>query len=248
MDFLHEAAILEIEERLELVNKPLEKRGIIGWRPDLWAGKLGPSDMVPVADTLDLPRQSFDCLVHAMSLHWTEDPVGQLVQMRLALKPDGLMLAIFPGGDTLAELRTALAMAETEVTGGLSPRVLPMGEVRDLGALLQRAGFALPVADTFKLHVSYANAFGLMKELRGMGEGNALAGRIKHPTRSEVMERANDIYAAEFPAEGGRIRATFEFVVLTGWAPDESQPKPLRPGSAVARLADALGTTERTPE
>ena len=243
VDFLHEVAITEVHERLELVNNPLERRAIVGWRGDLWGAAFPSAEIVSDDDRLALP-QGLDCVIHAMSLHWSNDPVGQLIQCRLALRPDGLLLAIFPGGETLRELRTALAMAESDVTGGLSPRVLPMGEVRDLGALLQRAGFALPVADLVRFEVTYANAFGLMKELRAMGEANALTDRLRKPTRSGVLERAAEIYANEFPAEDGRIRATFEFVVLTGWAPHDSQPKPLRPGSAVARLADALGTTE----
>jgi SAM-dependent methyltransferase len=244
VDFLHETAIAEVQERLELVKKALGRRTIIGWRGDLWAQAFPDASQVADQDRLDLSRGELDLVVHAMALHWANDPVGQLVQMRLALKPDGLMLAILPGGDTLSELRTALTLAESEVAGGLSPRVLPMGEVRDLGALLQRAGYALPVADTFRLEVHYSDAFALMRELRAMGEGNALAGRLRVPTGRAVLERAAQIYAREFPAEGGRIRATFEFVTLTGWAPDASQPKPLRPGSASARLADILGTQE----
>jgi SAM-dependent methyltransferase len=244
VDFLHETAIAEVQERLELVNKPLADCGIITGRGDLWGAAFPDALVVADDDVLDLPKAALDLVVHGMALHWANDPVGQLVQMRLALKPDGLMLAILPGGETLSELRTALTLAESEVTGGLSPRVLPMGEVRDLGALLHRAGFALPVANVFRLEVHYSDAFALMRELRFMGEGNALAARLRRPTGRKVLQRAAEIYAREFPAEAGRIRATMEYVVLTGWAPDASQPKPLRPGSAAARLADALGTEE----
>ncbi|MGL6210630.1 MAG: methyltransferase domain-containing protein, partial [Paracoccaceae bacterium] len=195
--------------------------------------------VVPDAEVLDLAPQSQDLLVHGLGLHWANDPVGQLVQCRRALRPDGLLLALMFGGQTLHELRSALAQAETEVTGGLSPRVLPMAEIRDLGGLLQRAGFALPVADSFARRVMYRDIWHLMRDLRGMGEGNALAARLRHPTRRAVFTRADAIYAESF-GSGDRIPATFEVITLTGWAPHDSQQKPLRPGSAQAQLADAL--------
>jgi SAM-dependent methyltransferase len=179
-----------------------------------------------------------------MALHWANDPVGQLVQCRRALRPDGLLLALFFGGQTLHELRSALASAEAEVTDGLSPRVLPMGEIRDLGALLQRAGLALPVADSFTQTVSYRDAFHLMRDLRAMGEGNALASRLRRPSRRAVLLRAAQIYAEAHAGPDGRIPATFEILCLTGWATHDSQQKPMRPGSAQARLADALNTAE----
>lgn len=245
VDFLHEAAIVEVQERLSLVNKAFTDAAIVTWRPDLWANAVPGAVIVPDQDTLDLQAGVHDLVVHALALHWANDPVGQIIQARRALKPDGLFLAVMFGGETLSELRAVLAEAEAEVTGGLSPRVLPMGEVRDLGALLQRSGLALPVADTVRLDVSYKDLFALMADLRAMGETNALADRLRRPTSGRVFRRAAEIYAQAFPAEGGRIRATFEFVTLTGWAPDESQPKPLKPGSASARLADALGAVER---
>jgi SAM-dependent methyltransferase len=179
-----------------------------------------------------------------MCLHWANDPVGQLVQARHALKPDGLLLCTFFGGQTLHELRASLAEAEAAVTGGLSPRIAPMGEIRDLGALLQRAGFALPVADSTPLTVSYANAFHLMHDLRKMGENNALAQRIKHATRRNILTEAASIYAGNFRNDDDRVDATFEIITLTGWAPAENQQQPLRPGSATTRLADALGAKE----
>jgi hypothetical protein len=148
------------------------------------------------------------------------------------------------GGRTLNELRSALAEAEVEVTGGLSPRVLPMAEIRDLGGLLQRAGFALPVADSFAKTVIYRDAFHLMRDLRAMGEGNALAGRLRRPTRRAVLARAAAIYLDRFGDAQGRIPATFEIICLTGWAAGDNQPKPLRPGSAKMRLAEALGAIE----
>ena len=184
-------------------------------------------------------------MIHALCLHWANDPVGQLVQCRRALRPDGLFLGVLFGGQTLAELRACLAESEVSVTGGLSPRVLPMAEIRDLGGLLQRAGFALPVADSATRTVTYADAGRLMTDLRAMGEANALEGRLRRPTRRGVFAQAAMRYAAGFPAPEGRIRATFEMIFLTGWAPDDSQPKPLRPGSAARRLADALGSAEQ---
>jgi hypothetical protein len=171
--------------------------------------------------------------------------VGQLVQCRRALQPDGLFMGLMFGGQTLHELRACLAEAEAEVTGGLSPRVLPMGEIRDLGALLQRAGFALPVADSFTKTVLYRDAFHLMADLRAMGEGNALMARLRRPTRRAVLARAAALYQDRFAGADGRIPATFEIIALTGWAPHDSQQKPLRPGSATARLAEALHAAER---
>ena len=200
--------------------------------------------MVEDTDTLDLAPESHDLVIHAMGLHWANDPVGQLVQCHRALEPDGLFLGVFFGGQTLRELRTALAEAETETTGGLSPRVAPMGEIRDLGALLQRAGFALPVADSLGRDVSYRDIFHLMRDVRAMGEGNALEMRRRQPTPRRLFQRAGEIYTANFATPDNRIAATFELMYLTGWSPSATQPQPLRPGSAANRLAEALGTKE----
>jgi SAM-dependent methyltransferase len=200
--------------------------------------------VVEDAETLDLDQGAFDLVLHMMALHWANDPVGQLVQCRRALQPDGLLLASCLGGQTLHELRSALAEAEAVVAGGLSPRIAPMGEIRDLGALLQRAGFALPVADGTPLTVSYANAFHVMHDLRKMGENNALAHRPRGFTMRNILTEAATLYAEHFSNADRRVDATFEIITLTGWAPDDAQPKPLRPGSATARLADALGTKE----
>lgn len=243
-DFLQQAAIDEVKERLETVNRTFTTPAVVSGFTDLWQSALPGALVVPDDDTLALPVGAQDVVVHAMALHWANDPVGQIVQCRRALRPDGLFMGLMFGGQTLHQLRTALAEAEAEVTGGLSPRVLPMGEIRDLGALLQRAGLALPVADSFTLTVSYRDAFHLMADLRAMGEGNALAGRLRHPTRPAVLRRANEIYAANHGDAEGRVPATFEIICLTGWAAHESQQKPLRPGSAQARLAEALNTDE----
>lgn len=227
-----------------MVNKSFTAPAIITPFPQVWADLIPNAKIIPDDDTLALTQGDHDLVIHTMALHWANDPVGQLIQCCRALKPDGLMLTTALGGQTLNELRSALAQAETEITGGLSPRVAPMAEIRDLGALLQRAGFGLPVADTMPLTVSYETPWHLMRDLRAMGETNALSGRLKRPTGRAVFTRAAEIYGEHFTDASGRITATFELITLTGWAPDASQPKPLRPGSASARLADALGVAE----
>ncbi len=244
--FLHDVAIAEAQERLIEVNRTFTRATVVTGQPGPWARAFPEARLVPDGEVLPLTPGAQDLVIHAMALHWAADPVGQIVQARRALCPDGLFLAVLPGGQTLADLRAALAEAEVAVTGGLSPRVLPMGEVRDLGALLQRAGLALPVADAVTRHVSYADTFALMRDLRAMGEGNALAGRLRRPTRRAVLEQAAAHYAAACPdpAAPGRVLARFDLIFLTGWAPADGQQKPLRPGSAATRLADALGTAE----
>lgn len=242
--FLQDIAANEIEERLNEVNRTFTSVAIVTGFADFWAARYPDATIVADEETLALTPDTYDLIVHAMCLHWANDPVGQLVQARHALKPDGLLLCTFLGGQTLHELRASLAEAEAVVAGGLSPRVAPMGEIRDLGALLQRAGFAMPVADTTPLTASYANAFHLMHDLRKMGENNALSHRIRHLTRRNVLTEAATIYAANFRNADNRVDATFEIITLTGWAPSDNQPQPLRPGSAKTRLADALGTKE----
>ncbi len=242
--FLQAAARDEIEDRVAMVNKPFHKPAIVSPFGDLWQNSMPTGTIVQDGATLDLAVHQHDLVIHSLGLHWANDPVGQLIQCRRALQPDGLLLASVLGGQTLHELRACLAQAEIEVSGGLSPRVAPMAEVRDLGALLQRAGLALPVADTVPLTAEYRSMTHLMHDLRQMGETNALAARMRKPSRRSLFERANEIYEQTFPAPGGGILATFELIVLTGWAPAKSQPQPLRPGSAQARLADALRTDE----
>lgn len=242
--FLHETVADEIQERLIEVNRTFKSIAIVTGFPDFWRARYPDATIVADDDTLALATGAHDLILHAMALHWANDPVGQLVQCRHALEPDGLLIATLLGGQTLNELRISLAEAEAMITGGLSPRIAPMGEIRDLGALLQRAGFALPVADGATLTASYANAFHLMHDLRNMGENNALAGRPRHATRRNILTEASSIYAANFGNDAGRINATFDIITLTGWAPAETQPQPLRPGSAKTRLADALGTVE----
>ncbi|WP_225027928.1 methyltransferase domain-containing protein [Xinfangfangia pollutisoli] len=247
--FLQHEAVDEVQERLASVNRTFTAPAVVSGFPALWQAALPGARIVADTPVLDLQEGAHDLVVHAMALHWADDPVGQLVQCRRALRPDGLFLALFFGGQTLHELRAALAEAEAEVTGGLSPRVLPMAEIREAGALLHRAGFALPVADSFTRRVSYGDAFRLMADLRAMGEGNALAARLRRPSRRAVFLRMAQIYAASFPEPGDRIAASFEVICLTGWAPHDSQQKPLRPGSAAQRLSEALKVPEhRLPD
>ena len=199
-----------------------------------------------VADEEALPFRdaSLDLIVSALTLQLVNDLPGTLAQIRRALKPDGLFLAAMLGGDTLTELRQSFAAAEVEIEGGISPRVAAFADVREMGALLQRAGLALPVTDVERVVVRYSSPFRLMDELRRMGATNALAERRRTPLRRATLNRMAEIYARRFADPDGRIRASFEIIWLSGWAPHQSQQKPLRPGSAQARLADALGTRE----
>ena len=202
-------------------------------------------DVVGDAELLPFAPESLDLAVSVLSLHAANDLPGALAQMRRALKPDGLFLAALFGGNTLAELRQAFATAEAEITGGASPRVAPFTDVRTVGALLQRAGFALPVTDQDSHTVRYASALHLMRDLRAMGATNVLVERDRRPLRRAVLKRAIEVYGERFADADGRVRATFDIISLSGWAPHESQQQPLRPGSAAVRLADALGTRER---
>lgn len=205
-----------------------------------------PTEWRVIADAEALPfgDGTLDLVVSGLALHTVNDLPGTLIQVRRALKPDGLLLAALIGGDTLTELRQSFAAAEAEIDGGVSPRVSPFADVRDLGALLQRAGFALPVADVDRLTVRYDSALALLQDLRRMGAGNILVERRRVPLKRSVLLRMAEIYADRFGDPDGRVRATFDIVWLSGWAPHESQPKPLAPGSAKQRLADALGTRE----
>ncbi len=210
------------------------------------AGIAADDTAAVIADEEALPfaGERFDLAVSLLSLQSVNDLPGALVQIRRALKPDGLFLGCLLGGASLNELRRAFTEAEAEIEGGVSPRVAPFADVRDLGGLLQRAGFALPVTDSETLTVRYGDPFALMRDLRAMGLSNALLARRRAPLRRATLLRAAEIYAARFADPDGRLRATFELVWLSGWAPHESQQKPLRPGSAKARLADALGVKE----
>ena len=249
VDFLHRIVADEIKDRLAEVNRAFTDVAVVTGMPDFWSAVFPGARIIADTPELDLQAGGHDLVIHVMALHWAEDPVGQIAQCARALRPDGLFIAACPGGCTLQELRDVLTRAEAQATGGLSPRVLPMGEIRDLGALLGRAGLALPVADQITQTVSYRNLFHLAGDLRAMGEGNALAGRLRHPTRREIMVNAGQLMAHDHrdPQDPQRVRATFELVFLTGWAPDQSQQKPLRPGSAKMPLAEALANTRKPP-
>jgi SAM-dependent methyltransferase len=195
-------------------------------------------------EALPFADGAFDLVVSALALQFVNDLPGTLVQVRRALKPDGLFLAALVGGETLTELRQSFAAAESEIEDGASPRVAPFADLRDLGALLQRAGFALPVTDVDRLTVRYDTAFALMRDLRRMGATSALRDRRRAPLKRATLMRTAEIYAERFADDDGRVRATFEIVWLSGWVPHPSQQQPLRPGSAKARLADALHTRE----
>lgn len=244
--FLHDEAAAEIQERLSEVNRTFTAPAIITGAPHLWTGLLPGARIVGDDDMLGLTPGAHDLVIHALSLHWANDPVGQIIQSARALRPDGLFMAVFFGGRTLSELRASLAEAESRLTGGLSPRILPMGEIRDLGALLQRAGLALTVADSRALTVRYDSALDLMHDLRAMGETNALAARRRNTPPRTLFAETSEIYTRAWATQDGRIPATFEMIFLTGWTPDPSQQKPLRPGSAAHRLAEALGTNEHS--
>lgn len=215
--------------------------------PEMAARAAGDGGSALAADEEFLPfgTETFDLVLSCLSLHWVNDLPGALVQIRHALKPDGLFLAALLGGETLTELRQALLEVELEIEGGASPRVSPFADLRDLGGLLQRAGFALPVADLDSLTLDYENPFALVQDLRVLGETNAVAAQRRGASRRETLLRAAALYQARHGRPDGRIPASFQVLYLTGWAPHASQPQPLAPGSAGARLAAALDSEER---
>lgn len=263
--FLIDRVAEDLAERLSAVLRHFERAVDLGTPTDTVAralatgGKVGTvitaapdaerrdaSLLRVVADEEALPFAdgALDLVVSALALQFVNDLPGTLIQIRRALGPDGLLLAALVGGDSLSELRDAFAQAESEIEGGLSPRVAPFAGLRELGALMQRAGFALPVVDSDRLTVRYQNVVALMQDLRRMGASNVLAARRRSPLKRATLERMAEIYAERFTDPDGRLRASFEIVWLSGWAPHESQQKPLTPGSARRRLADALGTRE----
>ncbi|MBB1498744.1 SAM-dependent methyltransferase [Paracoccus sp. MC1862] len=246
-DWLHALVRDEIEDRLSEINRTFTAPAVVTGNPAFWTAAMPAARVVGDEPVLALQPGQHDLVIHALALHWADDPVGQLIQSARALVPDGLFIAVLPGAGTLAPLRAALAQAEVEVTGGLSPRIAPFGEIRDLGALVTRAGLALPVADQITQAVSYRDFLHLARDLRAMGETNALDRRLRHPTRRTILRRAAQILAetAPDPQDPGRIRLGLDLIFLTGWAPADNQPKPLRPGSARTSLAAAL--SQRTP-
>lgn len=248
--FLVREAAAGVAERVGAANRRFHNALEVG------SADAGFELMKPLADQwtraalaeneiLGLPPQSFDLAVSVLALHAVDDLPGALIQIRRTLKPDGLFVAALFAGDTLKELRESLAAGEEEISGGASPRVAPFADVRDLGGLLQRAGFNLPVADTERTTVRYREFNTLIADLRAAGETNALVNRARISLRRDVLDASLANYKANHAEDDGRLRATFDIVYLTGWTPHESQQKPLRPGTAKTRLADALGTVEQ---
>lgn len=267
-DFLLEIAARELSERLSLVERRFEQavelHGATGAaaRLTLQTGKIdrldriethqdfsAEGDALTVApfEAVPLAPQSVNLVLSPLALHLTNDTPGVLVQIRRALKPDGLFLAAIPGAGTLGELRDVLLTTEVELHGGASPRVIPFPDIRDVGALLQRAGFTLPVVDEESYTVRYDNLFALMRDLKAMGMANPLIGRSRKPVGRAFFLKAAERYAERYADPDGRIRATFSIIYVSGWAPHESQQKPLKPGSAKMRLADALDPTKGLP-
>jgi SAM-dependent methyltransferase len=270
-DFLKARAAADAVERLEAIMRTFPLAVDLGARNGAFARALAQSEakakigalieadlssrmlqgrpgLKVQADEERLPfrDESLDLVVSLLSLHWTNDLVGALIQIRQALKPDGLFLGALLGGATLTELRQCLTQAEAELRDGAGLRVSPFADVLDAAGLLQRAGFALPVADTDRVTVRYAHALELIRDVRAMGESNVLTDRARRPLSRAVLGRAAEIYQQRFAGPDGRVSATFDIVTMTGWAPHPDQQKPLRPGSAQMRLADALHVTERS--
>ena len=262
VDFLLAQVAQDLAERLSVVARVFAVALDVGTPAPLLAEVLRRSSQVGtlvhmapapganvMADPACLPCAPgcADLVVSALALQIVDDLPGALVQIRRALKPDGLFLGCMAGGRTLHELRTAFATAESDITGGASPRVAPFADLRDLGGLLQRAGFAMPVTDVDMVTVRYGSMLGLMRDLRGMGATSTLFARSRTPLRRAVLMRAVEIYGERFADADGRVRASFEMVWMSGWAPHDSQRKPLKPGSARMRLADVLGVSEIKP-
>jgi SAM-dependent methyltransferase len=249
--FLIDRVAEDMAERLQAVTRNFSQAA------DIWTPGAGLCERLRArvpsirhvdfdqSETIPLEVESLDLVVSALALQFVNDLPGVLAQIRRTLRPDGLLLAALIGGDTLTELRQSFAAAEAECEGGISPRVAPFADLRDIGALLQRAGFALPVTDVDRLVARYDNAFALMQDLRRMGATNVLVERRRTLTRRATMLRMAQIYAERFSDSDGRIRATFDLIWLSGWAPHESQPKPLRPGSAKVSLEAAVKGVKR---
>lgn len=254
--FLHERVVADLADRLEAIPRPFPRVLALGGgglfseevraRPELSAriGAILEADLDFIdPEQLPFAPNSFELIVSPLALHWINDLPGALIQLRLALKPDGLLLASLFGGETLHELRLSLIEAEAELTGGAGPRVSPFADLQDIAGLLQRAGFALPAADRDVVTVRYGEPMRLLADLRAMGETSALRERSPRALSRRILARAFEIYSERY-SEDGRVRATFEILTATGWSPHESQQKPLKPGSAKMRLADALKTEE----
>lgn len=257
--FLHQRVAADLADRLEAIPRPFPRVLALGGsglfseevraRPELSAriGSILETDLDFIdPENLPFAPGSFELIVSPLTLHWINDLPGALIQLRLALKPDGLLLASLFGGETLHELRLSLIEAESEITGGAGPRVSPFADLQDIAGLLQRAGFALPAADRDVVTVRYGEPMRLLADLRAMGETSALRKRNPRALSRRILARAFEIYRGRYSDEDNRVRATFEILTATGWSPHESQQKPLKPGSARMRLADALKTEEKS--
>lgn len=261
--FLHARVAADLADRLEAIPRRFESALALGGgglfgvelreRIEL-SGRIGrvieadwaAGDVLLDPENLPFAAESFDLVVSPLALHWTNDLPGALIQLRRALRPDGVLLASLFGGETLTELRLSLIEAESELTGGAGPRVAPFADLQDVAGLLQRAGFALPAADRDVVTVCYGEPMRLLADLRAMGETAALTQRSPRGLSRRILARAFEIYRARFSDGEGRVRATFEILTATGWAPHASQQQPLKPGSAKTRLADALGAKEQS--
>ena len=257
--FLHERVAADLADRLEAIPRPFPCVLALGGgglfseevraRPELSAriGSILETDLDFVdPEHLPFAPGSFELIVSPLALHWINDLPGALIQLRFALKPDGLLLASLFGGETLSELRLSLIEAESELTGGAGPRISPFADLQDIAGLLQRAGYALPAADRDVVTVRYGEPMRLLADLRAMGETSALRERNPRALSRRILARAFDIYRERYADEDNRVRATFEILTATGWSLHESQQKPLKPGSAKTRLADALKTKEQS--
>ncbi len=265
VDFLFAEVTERLMERLDIVKRvfpcvldlgcahgqlseKLKKRQgtayVVGADSSFSLAKKNANGIVADAEMLPFKVSSFDAIVSNLDLHWVNDLPGALIQIRQILKPDGLFLAAMLGGESLKELRQSMMEAEVQVTGGASPRVSPFADLRDMGGLMQRAGFALPVVDSDVITVDYSHPLKLMQDLRGMGASNATYNRLLKPTRRAVIMEAANIYQKKFSNDNQSVSATFQVIYMIGWSPHESQQQPLKPGSAKARLADALKVRE----
>ncbi|MBK6705395.1 MAG: methyltransferase domain-containing protein [Caulobacteraceae bacterium] len=257
--FLHERVAADLADRLEAIPRPFPRVLALGGgglfseemraRPELSARICSILEIdLDFIDPEHLPfaPSSFELIVSPLALHWVNDLPGALIQLRFALKPDGLLLASLFGGETLSELRLSLIEAESELTGGAGPRISPFADLQDIAGLLQRAGYALPAADRDVVTVRYGEPMRLLADLRAMGETSALRERNPRALSRRILARAFDLYRERYADEDNRVRATFEILTATGWSLHESQQKPLKPGSAKTRLADALKTKEQS--
>ena len=243
-NFLQKLAVQEIKDRLKFIKKRFENILIICNNSYYWQIAFNEADFISDDEILKFPRAGYDLVIHGMSLHYSNDPIGQLIQCRSSMEKGGLLLGIFLGGQTLNELRGSIASAEIELTGGISPRVLPMIDIRDAGSFLMRAGFSLPVADISVNEIDYKKPLDLLYDLRKMGETNVQKHRLKNFSHRKLFSLTFDKYIESQNSKNKRVKATFEFITITGWAPSKDTPKPLKRGSATMRLADALNVKE----